>query len=52
MPPSPSLSMRIAIDTYLMLVTITSVQTSSDSTPSVVPRSTWSPVAASTVFIV
>jgi hypothetical protein len=52
MPPSPSLSMRIATDTYLIVVTTIKVQTTSDSTPSVVAVSEVPPVRPSTVLSV
>ena len=38
-PPSPSLSMLIATDTYLIVVMTIKVQTTSDSTPSVAAAS-------------
>ena len=52
MPPSPSLSMRIAIATYLIVVTTTRVQMTSDSAPSVTLGSGRSPVNARTVLSV
>ena len=39
MPPSPSLSMRIATDTYLIVVMTIKVRITSDNTPSVVAAS-------------
>jgi hypothetical protein len=51
-PPSPSLSTRIAKDTYLIDVTIMSVQITSDSAPSVAEGSGLAPVRLRTVFSV
>src|SRR5580704_5525772 len=52
MPPSPSLSTRIATDTYLIVVTTIRVQITSDSTPRVTTESGSPPVRPSTVFSV
>ena len=52
MPPSPSLSMRIATDTYLIVVTKIKVQTTSESTPSVTDRSGAPPARPRTVLSV
>ena len=51
-PPSPSLSTRIANDTYLMDVTMMSVQITSDSAPSVAVGSGLPPVRPRTVLSV
>ena len=52
MPPSPSLSMRIARPTYLTVVITISVQTISDSEPITAGAAGWAPVTSSTVFSV
>ncbi len=52
MPPSPSLSIRIANDTYLTAVMMMSVQVSRERMPRMAPWSMWPSVPASTVFIV
>ena len=52
MPPSPSLSTRMAKLTYLMAVMMKRVHTISDSAPSVAEGSGWGPVVSSTVFSV
>ncbi len=52
MPPSPSLSTRIATDTYLIVVTMIRVQITSESTPSVTDGSGAPPVRFKTVLSV
>jgi hypothetical protein len=52
MPPSPSLSTRIATDTYLIVVTTIKVQITRDNTPSVAVASGVPPVSPSTVLSV
>ena len=52
MPPSPSLSMRMASSTYFSVVTTISVQTRSDSMPRVTARSAWPPASDRTVLSV
>ena len=50
MPPSPSLSMRIAKLTYLIVVMTNKVQRIRDNAPSVVAASGLAPVRLRTVF--
>src|ERR1035438_913581 len=50
MPPSPSLLMRMANETYLIVATMIKVQMTSESVPSITPRSGFLPVRARTVF--
>ena len=52
MPPSPSLSTRIASATYFTEVTMISVQTISESDPSAACADGCAPVVSSTVFSV
>ena len=52
MPPSPSLSTRMASRTYLAVATITSVQNDSDRMPSSVAGSAWPPASPRIVFSV
>ncbi len=50
MPPSPSLSMRMAKDTYLIVVTMIRVQMISDKVPRMTARSGWPPAEGENGF--